>query len=114
MKYFKDSEFECKCGCGKTVIQEVKDRADAAREFLGAPMSISSGARCVKHNKDEGGASKSRHLTGEAIDVKVFNSRQRYLVFKALERAGFTGFDIQRDYVHADTGRPETVIFKYR
>lgn len=46
--------------------------------------------------------------------MKVFNSRQRYLVFKALERAGFTGFDIQRDYVHADTGRPETVIFKYR
>ena len=114
MKYFKESEFECKCGCGKTVTQEVKDKAESAREFLGAPMIISSGARCFKHNRDEGGAPNSTHLTGEAIDVRVFNSRQRYLVFKALERAGFTGFDIQRDYVHGDTGRPEAIIFKYR
>jgi uncharacterized protein YcbK (DUF882 family) len=35
------------------------------------PVSIESGYRCKKHNRDVGGATHSRHLQGDATDIKV-------------------------------------------
>jgi Peptidase M15. len=34
-------------------------------------ITINSGNRCAKHNKDEGGSARSRHITGEAADFRM-------------------------------------------
>lgn len=39
------------------------------RTTLGFSMIVESCLRCTKHNKNSGGASGSRHLTGKAIDI---------------------------------------------
>lgn len=71
-KYFKDSEFTCECGCGLNLEKDgIKRIADEIREHFGKPAIITSGTRCVKHNKDVGGIAGSYHTTGNAIDIVV-------------------------------------------
>ncbi len=72
---FTPDEFRCKCGCTWPVAVEAACLATAKelqklRKFLG-PITIISGYRCPSHNKKEGGASQSKHLTGQAADIKV-------------------------------------------
>lgn len=71
-KYFKDSEFTCECGCGLNLEKDgIKRIADEIREHFNRPMIITSGTRCVKHNKEVGGVQGSYHTTGNAIDFVI-------------------------------------------
>ena len=71
-KYFKRSEFACKCGCGtSTVDAELLQVITDVREHFGVPVVVTSGHRCDKHNKRVGGAPNSVHKTGKAADIKV-------------------------------------------
>lgn len=70
-KHFKDSEFNCPC-CGLNLEKNgIKRIADEIREHFGKPAIITSGTRCVKHNKEVGGVAGSYHTTGNAIDIVV-------------------------------------------
>lgn len=70
--HFSRREFACKCGCGFNVVDaELLYVLEALRDYFAAPISITSGARCVKHNAAEGGASSSKHLLGIAADIKI-------------------------------------------
>ena len=72
IKYFKESEFTCKCGCGLNNIKlTIVKIADQVREHFGSPAIVTSGCRCTKHNKNVGGVANSRHLDGKAIDFYV-------------------------------------------
>ena len=74
MKFFKRREFECSCGCGfNTVDFELSEVMDDVREYFGEEVTITSGCRCIKHNKLEGGADSSKHIIGQACDFKVKN-----------------------------------------
>lgn len=72
IKYFKESEFTCKCGCGLNNMNlKVVRIADEVRKHFGKPAIVTSGSRCEKHNKEVGGVANSRHLQGKAIDMYV-------------------------------------------
>ena len=75
MKHFRRDEFECKCEwrCGfDTVDFELAEVMDSIREHFDKPISITSGFRCVKSNKNTDGASlTSKHMLGMACDFKV-------------------------------------------
>lgn len=76
IRYFTPGEFACKCGrycdgypaeMDQTLIQA----ADRLRSHFGAPVTVSSGLRCSKHNAAVGGVANSRHLSGKAMDFCV-------------------------------------------
>ena len=74
IKYFKKSEFACKCGkyCNgypEDIDLKLVKYADAIRERIGKPISINSGLRCKTHNANVGGVSNSQHLYGTAADL---------------------------------------------
>ena len=76
IKYFKRSEFACKCGkyCNGYPVEPNRllvQTADKVRSKFGRPMSVSSGIRCKTHNANVGGASASRHMLGKAMDFKI-------------------------------------------
>lgn len=76
VKYFKRSEFKCKCGkyCNGFPVEpdeKLVKLLDQIREHFNAPVTITSGVRCKTHNKNCGGASASQHLVGTACDIKV-------------------------------------------
>lgn len=76
-KYFKNfdlKQYKCKCG-GKycngvphKIYKRLVMKDQYIRNRLGKPIYITSGLRCEKHNKNEGGVSNSKHLYGRASD----------------------------------------------
>ena len=68
--WFTRGEFDCGCGCKfNNVTPELAKLLDSARKQIGAPVIITSGSRCEKHNETVGGGAWSRHKDGTAADV---------------------------------------------
>lgn len=80
--HFRDTEFLCKCGrCPPPTdifrlrLFELAAVLEKVRLVVGSPLTVISGHRCEAHNKAVGGAEDSRHLYGDAVDIKVANER---------------------------------------
>jgi len=102
MKYFKPSDFACKCGCGFNDMKpDFLSRLINAREFSGVPYVINSGCRCEQHNKDVGSTSQN-HVIGRAVDIKAKDSRTRFKILRGLIKAGFTRIGIHEHFIHVD------------
>ncbi len=76
MKYFTEREWGCKCGCEEQPQDAIKELADFVRHDWGKPLCIASGKRCSAHNKKIGGAPKSAHVEGLAVDLRPFDMDQ--------------------------------------
>ncbi len=71
-KHFSRKEFACKCGCGFDVVDvELVQILEEIREHFDQPIIITGPNRCSEHNSKVGGASKSMHAVGMAVDFKV-------------------------------------------
>lgn len=112
-KYFTEQEFRCKCGkCkSKTPPDELIDILCEIREHYDAPLIIKSGYRCPEHNRIVGGATKSRHIEGDAVDftvkgVKTFDL-YNYVILQYGDRpygiAKKIIADEYKGFVHLDT-----------
>jgi hypothetical protein len=115
-KYFKLSEFACKCGCGLSNIDPILvTMLDEAREIAGFPFVINSGCRCASHNAIIGSSITSSHIAGVAADIKCLNSHTRYKLIAALQTAGFTRFGIAATFIHTDIDKtkPGCIIYLY-
>lgn len=117
-KNFTSEEFACKCGCGyDTPDPELIRMLQSARDLYGKSMIISSGCRCIKHNRTVGGATNSAHITGKAADILTPTGADRYLIIKALIQAGFErlGINFNKKFIHVDIdySKPSPTIFSY-
>lgn len=66
---FSRWEFACKCGCGFAAVDvELLGVLEQVRQIFGK-VTITSGCRCAKHNKNEKGYPKSKHVHGQAADI---------------------------------------------
>ena len=118
MKYFKDYEIACKCGCGQQVMnEELWEKINEARRLAGIPFRISSWNRCSKRNHKAGGTATSSHLTGEAIDIKYSDSHELFVILKALYGAEFrrVGINHTEKFIHVDVSstKIQDVVFTY-
>lgn len=73
-KNFTRAEIACKGGdacCGGAAVAHplMVKLAQALRDYLGLSIGVSSGFRCVKHNRAIGGVEGSYHSLGEAWDL---------------------------------------------
>lgn len=74
-KSFKKSEYKCKCG-GKycngyphKIAMRLVMADQYQRNYYGVSVSLTSGIRCEKHNKNVGGTSNSYHKKGRSSDT---------------------------------------------
>ena len=101
-KNFLYSEFTCKCGCGFNVIQlEFVRRLQMIRTLIRRPLTVVSGCRCIRHNRRVGGAKKSRHLRGIAVDVRAIGLTPKQIA-RIARSLGFGGIWIGKTFVHLD------------
>lgn len=103
MPYFKNHEFLEP----KSVDPEFRRMLERTRQGAGIPMVISSSLRPRR------GKRKSAHQKGDdgrydGVDIKVRDSRSRYLVLHAALKAGFTRIGIYDRHLHLDNamGKP--------
>jgi len=79
--HFVAKEFECQCGCGKTIDNiELLDVLEDIRFHFNKPITITSGYRCEKHNREVGGSINSKHMEGIACDFKVRDVKSKEVV----------------------------------
>lgn len=110
IKYFKQHEFACKCGCGLNSIDlKLVKILDEIRSYFNRPIQISSGCRCAKHNKNVGGVANSKHVTCKAVDVILVGGNKTELLSKTKEyvakgqaRYTYTNNTNMRNAVHID------------
>jgi len=122
---FSRSEFACSCGCGSDNISlALVDRLQMMRDIHG-PIAITSGIRCVDHNKAVGGVDSSAHVpadiddgeeeVGHAVDLSIKSSGSRFGLCNAAMGAGFRRIGIGKSFLHLDTDtrKPQDVAFDY-
>ena len=110
IKHFNKNEFTCHCGCGKNNINlKLVKVLDKIRNHFGQPLIITSGCRCAKHNKEVGGVTDSRHISGKAADFYVKNvSKDKVLAYcKELVKQGelryaYSNNTNMRNAIHID------------
>lgn len=107
IKYFKKSEFACKCGkCGGYPVEpqeKLVKAEDKVRKHFGVPVHNSSGVRCKNHNANVGGVANSRHLFGKAVDFRVTGKTANQVLsyVNTLPEIRYA-YDIDGTYVHMD------------
>ena len=115
---FKSTEFDCH-GSGCCTQTKVDDKLvqylQQIRNHFGKPVNISSGYRCEVHNKKIGGATASRHKSGQAADIYISGVAPAEIA-KYAESIGILGIglyetDADGHFVHVDTR--ETKSFWY-
>lgn len=104
---FWRAEFACKCGCGFDVVDtELLDVLQHLRTTTGRRITITSGARCPKHNKRVGGSKTSQHLLGKAADFAVDGMSPKevaqWLKTNMDAGVGQYGLGLYRSWVHID------------
>jgi uncharacterized protein YcbK (DUF882 family) len=102
IKYFTDEEFECPCCHCRAISQMLVARLDQARELYGMPIVVNSGFRCYLHNLDVGGKSTSSHRRGLAVDIKVVNSHEMFVLIRILLAVGFRRIGVGDGFIHVD------------
>jgi len=101
-KNFSVKELECQCGCGMIPERRAVDALQKARDIIGKPIKVTSGARCKKHNEAVGGAKESYHTKGLAFDIAVPSDRYRLELLRAIIAAGFSTIIFYPDRIHCD------------
>lgn len=96
IRYFTKAE------CGGDMNEEFMVRLDTARVRCGFPWKVTSGLRTASANIATGGAPKSKHLTGEAVDIACTDSAKRYAIVAAAIQAGIKGIEVCDRHVHLD------------
>lgn len=87
--HFSRSEFRSRDGVNHpdtAVLLRLVAHLEALRCLVGKPMRIISGYRSPAHNRAVGGATNSRHMAGDAVDLP-----SGYCTPAQAEAAGFTG-----------------------
>lgn len=97
----------------KVLVQHLQK----ARETAGIPFTVTSGARCLEHNRRIGSKDTSSHIKGLAVDIKYSNSQEKFIILFALYEAGFVrlGINEKLGFIHADldVSKPQKVLFTY-
>lgn len=104
---FSKSEFACKCGCGlDNVSPKLIDSLEKLRELARKPIHINSGVRCVEHNKEIGGEKNSKHLLGQAADVRIgrMSPLQVFILAEQIPAFKQGGRGIYDTFTHLDIG----------
>lgn len=110
-KHFNSLEFQCPCGCGKTIIN---DKLIVTLEKLfvmcrAKSIIISSGYRCPAYDKQIGGFA-GQHSKGNASDIKIIGQDGRAISTKyisciaqeLLVTGGIANIDTSYTYIHID------------
>lgn len=119
-EHFDDSEFKCKCGCGKIVYkQSLIDRLEKLYSVLNAKsIVITSGYRCPKHSVAVGGYSNDAHTLGFASDVIVYKQDGTPYTVETVayyaDKLGFGGIGMMSgNAIHLDTRDCESYVNNY-
>jgi len=111
--HFSREEFSCPCCSGNKIDYIFVGKLEELRIAYGKPLVINSGYRCRDHNAAIGGAAKSKHISGIAVDLKVMTGKERFEILRLALQLGFTGIGIANSFVHLDIRNGCGIVWNY-
>ena len=116
-KYFTEKEFKnCNPVCSlQDMKQTTINMLDKQREIAGIPFVLNSAFRTIDHEKKMKRTGTSAHCTGQAVDIRCNNDKNRYLIVNQLFQVGFNRIGISKTFIHADNSKNHSnnVIWLY-
>lgn len=122
--FFSDDELKCKC-CGLLILDPQFDEyLTKLRINFGEAMIVNSCCRCLKHNKEVGGAPKSFHICDKpawpklkgtgAADISFTKLFYRNRLARLAWQMGFR-IGLAKTFLHLDIGHitgstPQTIF----
>ena len=106
---FAPREIACR-GTGRVLVNDAAlDKLQTLRDELGRPLIVRSAYRSPEHNRNVGGAPKSKHMDGTAFDIAMSNHNPTEFE-AAARKVGFTGIGHypRSGFMHIDTGPART------
>ena len=111
-EFFNRDELQCRCGrCGQRCEMDERflERLDDLRRQFGGPLYLSSGFRCVDHDRavsTSSNAGAGPHTSGKAVDILISRGKAYRLLELALGLK-FTGIGVNQKgsgrFIHVDT-----------
>jgi len=83
-------------------------KLDRARGLAKIPFRITSGYRCVNHNKDVGSKPTSSHIKGRAADIACHSDADRYRIVVCCIANNFKRIGIYPTHIHVDNDPRKT------
>lgn len=84
---------------------------DVARERANVPFIITSGWRSAQKNMEVEGVSNSKHIKGEAVDLRILSGTETARMIEALLSIPYFEVVIEKDHIHVEWNS-ETFISK--
>ena len=114
MKHFKETEFKQ----GNKLVFSMMDKSfllklDELREQFDYPIIITSSYRTKEYNDKVGGAPRSMHCLGKAVDIRTsqYTGHQRWKLIGIAKELGLT-IGMAKTFAHLDN-RDIPVAFGY-
>lgn len=100
--FFSKREFRCKDGSEHPIAPALVAMLEAIRARFERPITVISGYRSPTHNAKVGGAKNSKHLTGEAADIRVEGVSPEEVYDWASRYFSSGGIGCYKSWVHVD------------
>ena len=107
-KNFKQEEYQCRCCDEMNISPTIVLLNQLVRDRFNVPVTITSGCRCKKHNKNVGGAEHSQHTPQDdgfchASDIQVLGV-EPIIVYNFLHKLfpNSLGLGIYDNWLHID------------
>jgi uncharacterized protein YcbK (DUF882 family) len=104
---FEDCIDKMRCQCGCRALKQTNVFIQAFLKLwglMGGDVLPTSGTRCYKHNVEVGGASSSRHLISDAVDLACRDADYQERLVDLARTCGFRGIGWGKNFVHLDCG----------
>ena len=105
-KYFDYDELKCKgancCGGVAAMNPNLLIALDSIRVLADSPIYVSSGFRCITHNRKVGGVKASYHTQGMAADIysKNLTIDELYGIIEKVKKV--RGIGVYDNFIHID------------
>lgn len=88
------------------ITPELRHEFGALQRRFGRDLVVTSGYRDPEYNRRVGGARRSRHMRGDALDISTagMSLREKQRLVNMASEVGFTGIGIYGDSIHLDMG----------
>ena len=90
----------------ENITADLRTSLSDLQTSFGRDLPIVSGYRDPARNKRAGGASRSRHMHGDAVDIDVsgLSQAERVRLIQMARQQGFGGVGIYPNSIHLDKG----------